>query len=56
LIIGTRAPAIKYRQTVHEVRKAFADLPAAELEKMIEEAVDSIRKQKHRKRRGRGEK
>jgi Ribbon-helix-helix domain len=51
--------AVKWRlfdQTVHEVRQAFADVPADELDNMIEEAVDSIRKQKHRKRRGRGEK
>jgi hypothetical protein len=51
--------AVKWRlfdQTVHEVRQSFADVPADELDNMIEEAVDSIRKQKHRKRRGRGEK
>lgn len=50
--------AVKWRlfdETVHEVRKAFADVPPDELDNMIEEAVDSIRKGKHRKRRGRGE-
>jgi hypothetical protein len=51
--------AVKWRlfdQTVNEVRKAFADVPADELHNMIEEAVESIRKEKHRERQGRREK
>lgn len=51
--------AVKWRlfdQTVSEVRKAFADVPADELDTMIGEAVESIRKEKHRKRQGRREK
>jgi hypothetical protein len=39
--------AVKWRvfnQTVIEVRSKFADLPAAELESLIEEAVMEVRK------------
>ena len=48
--------AVKWRlfdQTVNEVRQAFADVPADELHNMIDEAVVSVRKEKHRERQGR---
>ena len=48
--------AVKWRLldlTVNQVRQAFADVPAEELLKMIDEAVVSIRKEKHRERRRR---
>ena len=48
--------AVKWRlfdQTVNEVRQAFADVPADELDNMIDEAVVSVRKEKHRERQGR---
>jgi hypothetical protein len=48
--------AVKWRlldQTVNEVRKAFADVSAGELDNMIEEAVEGIRKEKRRERHGR---
>ena len=50
--------AVKWRlfdQTVTDVRKAFADLPDDELHNLIDEAVASVRKDKHRqsKRRSR---
>ncbi len=48
--------AVKWRlfnQTVGEVREAFAGVPADELDKMIGEAVKSVRKDKHRERQGR---
>lgn len=43
--------AVKWRlfdQTVSEVRAAFADLPPEELDGLIDEAVASVRKEKHR--------
>ena len=48
--------AVKWRlfdQTVNEVRQAFADVPADDLDHMIDEAVVSVRKEKHRERQGR---
>ena len=48
--------AVKWRlldQTVNEVRKSFAGVPADELHKMIDEAVETARKEKHRGRQGR---
>ena len=48
--------AVKWRlfdQTVNEVRQAFADVPADNLDNMIDEAVVSVRKEKHRERQGR---
>ncbi len=48
--------AVKWRlfnQTVGEVREAFAGVPADELDKLIGEAVKSVRKDKHRERQGR---
>ena len=51
--------AVKWRlfnQTVGEVREAFADVPAGELEEMIGDAVKSVRKEKHRERLGRARK
>ena len=48
--------AVKWRlfnQTVDEVREAFAGVPADELNGMIDEAVKNVRKDKHRKRKGR---
>lgn len=44
--------AVKWRlfdQGVSEVRQAFADVPAGQLENLIDEAVTSIRKEKHYK-------
>jgi Ribbon-helix-helix domain len=43
--------AVKWRlfsQTVNEVREAFADVPADKLQKMLAEAVESVRKEKRR--------
>jgi len=51
--------AVKWRlfdRTVNRAREAFADLPDAEIRSMIDEAVTSIRKQKHRKVRSRSRK
>jgi hypothetical protein len=48
--------AVKWRlfdQTVNEVREAFADVPADELDSLINEAVASARKAKHPKRKNR---
>jgi len=50
--------AVKWRlfdRTVSQVRSAFADVPAEELNVMIDEAVTSVRKEKRResKRRSR---
>ena len=48
--------AVKWRlfnQTVGEVREAFAGVPADELDKLIDEAVKSARKEKRRERPGR---
>ncbi|HTW58856.1 MAG TPA: ribbon-helix-helix domain-containing protein [Terriglobales bacterium] len=45
--------AVKWRlfdQTVSEVREAFADVPLDELNTLIDEAVASVRKEKHRDR------
>lgn len=46
--------AVKWRlfnQTVGEVREAFAGVPGADLEEMIDDAVKSARKEKRRERR-----
>ena len=51
--------AVKWRlfnQTVDEVREALAGVPAGELDEMINDAVKSVRKEKHRERRGRTQK
>ena len=51
--------AVKWRlfnQTVDEVREAVAGVPAGELDEMINDAVKSVRKEKHRERRGRTQK
>jgi len=48
--------AVKWRlfdQTVNEVRQAFADMPGDALDKLIDEAVASVRKQKRRERKRR---
>jgi hypothetical protein len=48
--------AVEWRlfdQTVNEVRQAFADVPPDELQNMIDEAVVSVRKEKHQERQGR---
>jgi hypothetical protein len=48
--------AVKWRlldQTVNEVREAFADMPADELDSLINEAVASVRKEKRRRPRRR---
>ena len=42
-----------FDQTVNEVRQAFADVPPDELQNMIDEAVVSVRKEKHQERQGR---
>jgi hypothetical protein len=45
--------AVKWRlldQTVSQVRKAFADLPARELHSLIEDSVTSARREKRRER------
>ncbi|MFZ0807727.1 MAG: hypothetical protein WAN03_16150 [Candidatus Sulfotelmatobacter sp.] len=40
-------------QAVNEVRRAFADVPASELDKLIDEAVKSVRKDRRRERKRR---
>lgn len=43
--------AVKWRlldQGVNEVRQAFADIPAGQLENLIDEALASVRKEKRR--------
>jgi len=43
--------AVKWRlfdQRVSEVRQAFADIPAGQLENLIDEALASVRKEKQR--------
>jgi len=48
--------AVKWRlfdQTVNHVRQAFADVPANDLQSLIDEAVVSVRKEKRRGRQGR---
>jgi Ribbon-helix-helix domain len=53
------ADAVKWRlfnQTVSEVHKAFAGIPAADLDGMIGDAVKSARKAKQRERPGRSRK
>ena len=48
--------AVRWRlfgQTVGEVREAFAGVPVGELDSMIDEAVKSSRKDKHRESQGR---
>jgi len=42
-----------FDQTVNEVRQAFADVPSDEQQNMIDEAVVSVRKEKHQERQGR---
>jgi Ribbon-helix-helix domain len=37
-----------FHQTVHQARKAFADVPPDELQKMIDEAVEDIRARRYR--------
>ena len=37
-----------FHQTVQEAREAFADVPAAEMQKMIDEAVDDVRAKRYR--------
>jgi len=47
--------AVKWRlfdQTVNQVRQAFADVPVDRLHGMIDEAVMSVRKERHRGRTG----
>ena len=39
-----------FDQTVGRVRKAFADLRADELKRLLDEAVASVRRGKHRER------
>jgi hypothetical protein len=39
-----------FHQTVGESRKAFADVPADKLQKMIDEAVDEVRAKRYRAR------
>ena len=51
--------AVKWRlfdQTVTGVRQAFGDVPDRELHDLIDEAVKSVRKEKHRERNGRSHK
>lgn len=48
--------AVKWRlfdETVDEVRQAFADVPPGELQPMIDEAVASVRQEKHHRGRTR---
>lgn len=42
-----------FDQTVHQARQAFADVPANDLQSLIDEAVVSVRKEKRRGRQGR---
>lgn len=45
--------AVKWRlfaQTVNEVRESFADVPSNKLQNAIDEAITSVRKEKHRQR------
>lgn len=37
-----------FNQTVRESREAFADVPADELQRMIDEAVDEVRAKRYR--------
>lgn len=39
-----------FNQTVREAREAFADVPADELQKMIDEAVADVRAKRYRER------
>jgi len=39
-----------FNQTVRETREAFADVPADELQKMIDEAVADVRAKRYRER------
>jgi len=48
--------AVKWRlfdQTVSEVREAFADMSAGQLDNLIDEAVASVRKERRRERKPR---
>ena len=43
--------AVRWRifdQTVHNARKAFADVPPDELQKMIDDAVEDVRAKRYR--------
>jgi Ribbon-helix-helix domain len=51
--------AVKWRlfhQTVSETRQAFASVPAAELDNLLNEAVQSVRQEKKRERKVRSRK
>ena len=37
-----------FHETVHQARKAFADVPPDELQKMIDEAVEDVRAKRYR--------
>ncbi len=41
-----------FHETVQEAREAFADIPADELQKMIDEAVEDVRAKRYRERLG----
>jgi len=48
--------AVKWRlfnQTVNELREAFAGIPDGELDKLVDEALVRVRKEKRRERHGR---
>lgn len=38
-----------FHQTVHQARKAFADVPPRELQQMINDAVDDVRAKHYRR-------
>jgi hypothetical protein len=42
-----------FNQTVREAREAFSDVPAEELQRMIDEGVESVRAKSYRERAGR---
>lgn len=44
-----------FNETVGEVREAFAEVPAAELQSMIDDAVEGVRSQKREERQSRTE-
>lgn len=39
-----------FHQTVQEARAAFADVPAGEIQRMIDDAVEDVRAKRHRQR------
>jgi hypothetical protein len=43
-----------FHRTVGEAREGFADVPPAEMQKMIDEAVEDVRAKRHRERAERG--